>query len=181
MSDCGFRTRSARAIVRATKGSTGLARLAVPVMAGVILPIAAHAQQVTLRVSGVLEKACSADVPGDQAISLSTTAPQELGTISYQCNFVGSPSVRLWSVNGGTLVAQASANNGSTTQQLAYSVTLGNDDLGSLTAASASARAITRTLETPGVSQVEAVTMRLSQAAAVAGVYSDSIYLSITP
>lgn len=132
-------------------------------------------------VTGTLDKTCSAQIPAAQTVSLTSTDPQPVGAVAITCNYLGTLALRLWSLNGGALVSPASAENGNVDQRLTYTVTLGEVDIGQPPSSAALASSLTRPSEAPGVAQIDTVTLRLARVSSVAGVYTDTLSLSVTP
>lgn len=134
----------------------------------------------SIAVTGTLPHTCNASVPGDQTIDPGSSQPQPIGTAGFECNFVGSPTIRFWSEGAGLLKAPAAPSNGNVAQVLPYQFTYDGTQLGQLTDSSETAMPITRTAAA-GASKLGEASIQILTAAIVAGTYSDTIYLGITP
>ena len=132
-------------------------------------------------ISGTLLQSSSVTEPAAQTIDPASTAVQNVGTVSYQCNFVGNSTLKLWSLNGGRIISPASATNGNIQQVHTYSTTFDNTNLSLLPTTVGAATAVTRAMAAAGVAQSGLMQIQLSTGATVAGTYTDTISVSIAP
>ena len=150
--------------------------LAVAALAA--LPVlGAHAQtSVQVPLSGTLAKRCTIAVAANataSALNLGSTAAQSVGTLSFACNYAGSPGLSVSSLNAGQLVSTDPQNPAS----LPYTVTIG-----SLLSNVSLATPATPTVTTAANATVDSgVSIALTTAALVAGLYQDTITATITP
>jgi hypothetical protein len=142
---------------------------------------AAAGSEAQVHISSTLVQVCSVTAPGPQTIDPASTGVQATGSVSYQCNFVGSPTLRLWSQNGGLLVSPAAPQNGAVAQSRAYNFTFDGVALGQLTSTAATAAPNVRATVASNTAQFAATSIQLSTAAVVAGGYSDILFVDITP
>ena len=152
----------------------------VAAIAGLVASPAFAAGQTQTIVTGTLEQSCTVSAPATQTFNPASTALQQVGTVSYQCNFVGNASLRMWSQNGGTVIAPASAANGNTAQSRTYGTIFDGTALAQLPNA-ATGPAIVRAVTAANTAQTGTTSIQLSSAATVAGTYTDTIFVSIAP
>ena len=132
----------------------------------------------TLVFGTVLEN-CTVTAPPPSTVSVVSTDVQPIGDFSYSCNFIGpSASIRFWSTNGGALFNPESGG-----EQLPYAFSwqgvVSNADL---TPEETSAAVISVNPGAPSNSvSVLAASIALQQTATIAGVFSDTIFISISP
>ncbi|MBB4613417.1 hypothetical protein [Novosphingobium taihuense] len=145
---------------------------------------AATDQQVTVNVDASLAQRCFFGTAVSN-LTLSNTAPNTTGTINYECNFIGSPTVTVASTNGGLKPDATAAFNGATTVD--YKIAFGNGVTSATSGTNAS------TLSTAAsVVGTNAVTASNTQTAATlalnlpsnllyAGAYADVLTFTIAP
>lgn len=128
------------------------------------------------------------DIPRDcKVASASTGTPDPLSTAwqsltipSIGCNYSGSPTVRLWSSNGGELAPEGSMTF-AVPAGIAYEVRLGGFTVGRPGTAIAPVSAVLPPL-TPGQPRQTEIAIRfIDPASAVPGDYADTIYLEVIP
>lgn len=140
---------------------------------------ASAADSGTTLVFGDISEFCTVTAPPASTVSVTSTAPQDIGNFSYSCNFIGpSASIRFWSTNGGALVNPESG--GETLPYLFnWQGLVANADL---TPEETSATIVAVNPGAPPNSvTVLAASIALQQTATVAGVFSDTIFISIAP
>jgi hypothetical protein len=159
-------------IVKIAAGAIAVTLLSTPAFA---------AGQAQYQITGILAQTCSVSAPVNQTIDPTSLAVQATGSISYQCDFIGDASLRLWSQNGGLITSPAAPQNGNAIQSRVYDLTFDGTPLGQLTNASATAASNVRAITAANTTQLGATSIQLASAANVAGSYSDTIFVDITP
>lgn len=129
---------------------------------------------VELPLSGTLAKSCSISAylngPFD-ALNMTSTATQGSESISPICNYGGTVTVGLSSANLGSLKSGANA--------VPYTVSISG---GLLTDASLSSpQSITNWPMVANAVQTRSISVKLTNAATIAGTYTDTITASVTP
>lgn len=132
----------------------------------------------TLVFGTVLEN-CTVTAPPSSTISVVSTDTQPIGDFSYTCNFIGpSAAIRFWSENGGALFNPESG--GQTLpyrfnwQGLVADADLTNDE------ATATIVSVNPGAPVNAITSL-AASLALDTPATVAGVFSDTIFISISP
>jgi hypothetical protein len=155
-------------------------KLMAVTIAGVIASPALAAGQTQTIITGTLEQSCTVAAPANQTFNPASTALQQVGTVTYQCNFAGNASLKMWSQNGGQVTSPASAANNNTVQSRTYGTIFDGTPLAQLPNA-ATGPAIVRTVTTANTAQTGVTSIQLSSAATIAGTYTDTIFVSIAP
>ena len=154
--------------------------IAILLATTVASPALAAGQTQTI-ITGTLAQSCTVTAPEAQTFNPASTALQSVGTVSYQCNFAGNATLKMWSQNGGTVISPAAAGNNNTAQSRAYGTIFDGTPLGGLTNSSGTAGGITRTLALSNTAQTGLTQIQLNTAANVSGTYTDTIFVSIAP
>lgn len=154
--------------------------LGIAVAAMASTPALAEGQGSTL-VSGSLAPSCSITAPSAQTFNPAGAGKQDIGSVSYKCNFAGNgAAIKFWSENGGKVVMPASGANNNVAQSRNYTLYFETAPVPAL-GTSAPATGQNVSMQTPNAAQGGALQMELESAANVAGTYSDTIYMSIAP
>lgn len=150
--------------------------LAVAALAALPALTAQAQTSVQVPLSGTLAKRCTIAVAANataSALDLSSTAAQSVGTLSFACNYAGTPGLSIASANNGLLVSTDPQNPAN----VAYTVSVGTL-LSNVSLATPATPAVTTTANTTVDS---GVSIALANAALVAGIYQDTITATITP
>ena len=140
--------------------------IAAPVMAqdSVVIPL-----------SGELEKDCniSAFLNGPfDVLNMESTAVQGGESVTINCNYGGTASVEFASANGGTMDSGANS--------VPYNFLLAGTSL-SGGVSLASPQTVTNFPATVNTDQSRTMSVQLTSAATVAGIYTDTITATVTP
>lgn len=148
---------------------------------------AAPSQSVEVTVDASLSNFCFFDT-GNDSLTLSNTAPNASTVISYECNFIGSPTLKVQSAFGGLAPdLEATTNAGGTLDPVVYKVAFGNSVT---TAASGTdSDTITTAAIVSGSNATTAantatdatLALNLSNLLQYAGSYSDTLTVTIAP
>ncbi|QIG79040.1 hypothetical protein [Stakelama tenebrarum] len=141
----------------------------------------AQAQDASVAIRGTLAEECTIKTPEAAAIDPASAAPQSIGTASVVCNFVGAPTMRVWSLNGGQIVSPASEENGQTEQAQPYSFAFDGVSLGKLGKDQEGASYVPLAVTASNTAHTADAQITIATPATVAGTYSDIIYVSINP
>lgn len=152
--------------------------LAVAALAG----IPAYAADTgSIQISGTLSPSCAITAPPATTFNPALTTQQPVGSAAYQCNFIGTATLKFWSTYGGQAVMPAGPGNGNVAQMRVYAFEFDGSNLGQIGNNAATAASASRSISAANTSQSGAMTISLASAASVAGTYSDTIFMSIAP
>jgi len=159
-----------------------LAAAAAPAQAATSTP-----QSVDVTVNASLANFCFFDT-GNDTLTLSNTARDTSTVIQYECNFIGSPTLKVQSLRGGLYPdATAVANGASTGSPVVYKVAFGNSV--TTAASGTNSNTITTAAIVSGSNATTAantatnatLALNLSNLLQYAGSYSDTLTVSIAP
>lgn len=148
---------------------------------------AATSQSVEVAVDATLDNFCFFDT-GNDSLTLSNTARDDSTVVQYECNFIGSPTLKVQSLRGGLYPDSTAVSNGaSIASPVVYKVAFGN----SVTTASSGtdSSAITTAAIVAGTNATTAantatdatLALNLSNLLQYAGSYSDTLTVTIAP
>lgn len=135
------------------------------------------ASSVQIPLTGVLPKACdvSAFLNGPfDALDMTSTSVQGSESITARCNYGGTLSVTLSSLNAGKMVNRSHGG-----AEVPYGVTISGSPLNN--ASLASPQTISNWPAVTNAVQTRSISVTLANAATVAGTYTDTITVSVAP